>query len=178
MNTSCTSTSKSHIRKTTKLSTDICVFLVKFTVLLDIRWCYQSIILCTLSVVFHICITDAVKRRWTINYYIQLALGKTGDGRYIATGLSVWPWALLIVIENAIWIGNFLLRSLKGITRIWWTYLNVGNKDCLSRATTSVAVQCSCKPLMIMCCHHCRPREARIFHLLPMASGWDSTISF
>jgi len=39
---------------------------------------------------------------------------KIDDGRYIATGLSVCPWALLIVIANAILIGNRLLRRLNG----------------------------------------------------------------
>jgi hypothetical protein len=45
-----------------------------------------------------------------------MAMGKADDGRYIATGLSVWPWALLIVIANVFWIGDLLLHSLKGVT--------------------------------------------------------------
>ena len=35
-------------------------------------------------------------------------------------------------------------------------------QDCLAGAVTSVAVQCSCKPITIMCCHHRRSREAHI----------------
>jgi len=47
---------------------------------------------------------------------VELAVGnKTDDGRYIATGLSVWPWAVLVVIANAVWIGDRLLRRLNGI---------------------------------------------------------------
>ena len=37
---------------------------------------------------------------------------KKGDGGYIATSLSVYPRALLIVIAKAISIGNGLLHSL------------------------------------------------------------------
>jgi len=40
---------------------------------------------------------------------------KTDDGRYIATGLSACPWAVLVVIANAVLIGNVLLRSVNGI---------------------------------------------------------------
>ena len=39
---------------------------------------------------------------------------ETDDGRYIATDLSVCPWAVLVVIANAILIGNRLLRRLNG----------------------------------------------------------------
>jgi hypothetical protein len=45
----------------------------------------------------------------------QLAMGKTGDGGYIPTGLNVCPRVLLIVIAKAILIGNRLLQSLKGL---------------------------------------------------------------
>jgi hypothetical protein len=41
--------------------------------------------------------------------------GKIDNGKYIPTGLSVCPWALLIVIANAVWIGNRLLRRSNGI---------------------------------------------------------------
>lgn len=60
--------------------------------------------------------TDVIKLRETRKCHVELAVGnKTDDGRYIATGLSVWPWAVLVVIANAVWIGDRLLRRLNGI---------------------------------------------------------------
>ena len=59
--------------------------------------------------------SDFIKLMRSRKCHIQLAMGnKIDDGRYIATGLSVCPWALLIVIANAILIGNRLLRRLNG----------------------------------------------------------------
>ena len=40
---------------------------------------------------------------------------KIGDGGYIVTRSGVCPSALLIVIANAILMGNCLLHSLKGM---------------------------------------------------------------
>jgi hypothetical protein len=60
--------------------------------------------------------SDFIKLRGSRKCHIELAMGnKTDDGRYIATGLSVCPWPLLIVTANAILIGNRLLRRLNGI---------------------------------------------------------------
>jgi len=54
-----------------------------------------------------------MKLRESRKCHIELAMGnKTDDGRYIATGLSFCPWAALVVIANAILIGNRLLRLL------------------------------------------------------------------
>ena len=86
-------------------------------VLLDIQYLsYQFITSCALSMSFNNCMGDVVKWIGSRKCHVELAMGKTDDGRYIATGLSVWPWALLIVIANAVWIGNSLLHSLKGVT--------------------------------------------------------------
>ena len=52
------------------------------------------------------CNSDVVKWRGSGKRHIELAMGKTGDGGYNPTRLSVWPWALLFVIVNAILIGN------------------------------------------------------------------------
>jgi hypothetical protein len=58
----------------------------------------------------------------------------------------VCPRTVPIFIKNAILIRNRLLRSLKPIT--------------------CGTMQCSCKPLTLMCCHHWKSREANIFHVL------------
>lgn len=42
----------------------------------------------------------------------------------------------------------------------------------------SAALQCSCTPLTIVCCHHRRPKDANIFRVLTIASGRGSTIMF
>jgi hypothetical protein len=43
---------------------------------------------------------------------------------------------------------------------------------------TSSAMQCSCKPLTIMCCQHWWPKEINIFYVLSMAVGRGNTINF
>jgi hypothetical protein len=41
---------------------------------------------------------------------------------------------------------------------------------------TFPAMEVSCKPFAIMCCHNPKPREASIFHVLPMASCGNSVL--
>jgi hypothetical protein len=60
--------------------------------------------------------------------------------------LTNLPLCLTDGHKNASLIGNRFLPSLKPITY--------------------GTMQCSCKPLTIMCCHHRKPRESNIFHVL------------
>jgi hypothetical protein len=94
-----------------------------FEALLDIHWLSPSVChFLTLSTPFDNC-DDAVKWRGSgikphkSGHAYNKAIG------YISTLLSTCPWVLLIAISNAIWIGNRLLHSLKGIVGsdgYWW----------------------------------------------------------
>jgi hypothetical protein len=58
---------------------------------------------------------------------------------------------------------------MKGVTESWV-------ED--SSEPNNFVMQCSFKPLTIMCCHLRRQGEANTFHVLSMASGRGSTNNF
>jgi len=72
------------------------------------RYTVFDVIRCRLSVSFSNHNSSAVKRTESRKCHIQLAMGKTGDGRHIATWLNVCTWALLIVTANVILMCNWL----------------------------------------------------------------------
>ena len=136
--------------------------------------CYRSITFCTLSLPFNKGNKDANKWIRPGKGHIEVARGKAGNGGYVPTRLIVCPWALLIVIANAILIGNRLLYSLKGMAGSDGRSWILGIRVVFVEAITSFAMQCSCKRLTIMCCHHRRPREANKFYVLPWLSAETS----
>ena len=97
---------------------------------------------------------------------------KSGYNANIPAHLSFCPWASFIVLAHAILIWNRLLRSLKGSDGHNWI---LGIRIVFLEPGISTAVQCSCKPLTIMCCYHRRTRGANIFYSLRTASSRGST---
>jgi len=69
------------------------------------------------------------------------------------------------------------IAQFGGSGKIWWTWLNHGLRILLLKPLNTTAMQRSSKPPMNICCHHRRPREANVFHVLSMVSGKESTIN-
>jgi hypothetical protein len=94
-----------------------------------------------------------------------------GVGGNIPSIISVCPWALLIVITNAMSIRNRLLHGLKGVVGSdglkWLLVIRI----LFLKPITSVALQCSWMILTVMCCHRRRPREGNRLYTL----SWLST---
>jgi hypothetical protein len=99
-----------------------------------------------------------------------------GQGGYIAARVRVCAWALLIVIANAILIGNRLLLCLNEKVGSDGRNWDLGLRTVFLEPVTSVSNQCPCNCHTIMYCHHWRPREANVFRILPTASVGGSII--
>jgi hypothetical protein len=72
------------------------------------RYTVCDVIHCRLSMSFSNYNNSAVKRTGLGKCHIQLAIGKTADGRYIANWLKVCTGALQIVITNVNLMWNWL----------------------------------------------------------------------
>jgi hypothetical protein len=159
--TSCTDANNSYVKTIFNKQIFINVFNTLKHFSMPNVWHYQSVIFFTLSMPFHICNNDVVKRRGYGRCQIEHAMGKkTGDGGYFPTCLSFCRWVLLIVTANAIFIVNRLLLGVKGLLGSNGHNWILGVRIVPLEPVTSAAMQCSCKPLTIMCCHHRRSKEA------------------
>jgi hypothetical protein len=102
---------------------------------------------------------------------------RTGDGGYTAPRLNACHW----VIANAIFDRKSSSAQSEGS---FYAFLHLsccfyGMKRVVPIETiTSALTLCSSKALTMMCCHHLRPREANILHVIPKASGRKRTINF
>ena len=132
-------------------------------------WCYQAVILYTLSM--------SQQRRYQMKR-VEKTVGKNGRWCFYSKTFKRLPLSFTDCHCNVILNWNRLLYSVNGMAGSDGHSRMLGGRTAFVGPVTSATLRCSCTPLTIMCCHHRRPRDANIFRVLPMASGRGSTIIF
>lgn len=128
-----------------------------------------SIIFCMLSIPFNSCNGD-VKWQGSGKCHTELAKGKTGNGRYIPTCLSICHWTLLIVTAKVILVCYCLMHNLEGT--VWSDGDNLMRTVFLEQVTPP-AMWCLTSLLRS---HTATNRsQGKLFQVLPMASRTGST---